>query len=644
MSILRVENLSKSYGAFDVFAGLSFSVARGDKIALVGPNGCGKSTLLRILAGVDQPNPGGRVYLARGTSVGYLAQTAEDSDARTPWELAQGAFAALHDLHARMTQIEHALAQPNLSPERAETLLETYGRLQQAFEQQGGYTVEARMRRVLQGLGFDESSWHRPMHALSGGQRVRANLARLLLAAPDLLLLDEPTNHLDTDAVMWLEAYLQAWEGTLIVVSHDRYFLDEVCDHVWEMTRGADGTARLAFYRGGYTEYVQQRAERQARAQAEYEAQQAFIAKQEEYIRRNLAGQNAAQARGRLRRLNRIERLERPTQQRIMHLQLASQGRSGDRVLETRGLVIGYARPLLRIPDLTLTRGERVAVIGPNGVGKTTLLKTLLKQLQPLAGEVRWGAAVQLGYFAQAHEDLLPDDTLIEALMRAQPDLTLSEARAWLGRFSFSGDDHFKRVAMLSGGERGRLALARLALQGANVLVLDEPTNHLDIPAQEALTEALQAFEGTLVFVSHDRYLIAALASQLWIISPQPGALPAEVHIFKGAYDEWRELQEREAIASSSQVPASASAPAKQDRAQADASKPRLSKNALQRRQAELEAVMQRIQALEAQLEAINQQMQQAGADFARLRALGEAYQQTEQALAEAWEAFERLS
>ncbi len=638
MAVLRVENLSKSYGAFDVFTGLEFSVARGDKIALVGANGCGKSTLLRVLAGVEQPNPGGHVHRARGARFGYLAQTAEEADARTPWQLACNAFENLNSLRARMMQIEQTLAQPNLDAARAEALLDAYGALQQAFEQQGGYLIETRTRQVLHGLGLDETAWHRPMHALSGGQRVRANLAHLLLASPDVLLLDEPTNHLDAQAVEWLERFLQAWEGTLIVVSHDRYFLDEVCDHVWEMTRSAEGGARLAFYRGGYTEFVQQRAERQARAQAEYEAQQAYIAKQEEYIRRNLAGQNSAQARGRLRRLNRLERLERPVQQRMLRLQWSSAGRSGDRVLETRGLVVGYERALLQMPDLVLTRGERVAVIGPNGAGKTSLLKTLIGQVRPFAGEVRWGAGVRVGYFAQAHEDLDPNQTLVEALLHSCPDLSLGEARAWLGRFLFSGDDHSKRVAMLSGGERGRLALARLALQGANVLLLDEPTNHLDIPAQEALTEALQRFEGTLVFVSHDRYLIAALASQLWVVTPRAGVAPAEVQVFKGAYDEWREAQEHADSELASVRQSAKPAPAM------GANKPRLSKNALQRRQAELEAVMQRIQALEAQLDELSQQMQHAGSDFARLRALGEAYRQTEAALAEAWAAFERLS
>ena len=639
MSIVSGSNVGKSFGAFDVFAALSFSVARGDKVALVGPNGCGKTTLLRLIAGVEAPTEGA-IHVARGVTRGYLAQDAEQADERTVWQLAQSAFADLSALQQRMAQLEATLAGLDQRHPDAVRALENYGELQQAFELKGGYTIEARVKHILGGLGLAEPTWHQPMRALSGGQRVRANLARLLLQSPDLLLLDEPTNHLDQAGVEWLEGYLQAWAGALIVVSHDRYFLDEVCDRVWEMNRQADGRARLSFYRGGYTEYVQQRAVRQAQALADYEAQQAFIAKQAEYIRRNLAGQNAAQAKGRLRRLNRLERLEKPAQQRALTLRLRSGDRSGDRVLVARDLAVGYRengtpRVLFRAPELLLLRGERVALIGPNGSGKTTFLKTIIGALPPLSGELILGASVRLGYFAQAGEGLNPEQTLLEALLSARQDLTLSEARCVLGQFLFSGDDHFKQVKMLSGGERGRLALARLALQGANLLLLDEPTNHLDIPAQEALTEALQHFDGTLLFVSHDRYLIAALATQLWVIE-QAGGGEGQLVVFKGSYDEWREAR----------APASTAVPATEpNKASArPMPAPVLSKNAQQRRQAALAAVEQRIQALEAQLAALSQQMAQAGSDYARLRALGLAYQEAERALAAAWAEFERLT
>ena len=653
MSILSGVNVGKSFGAFDVFTGLNFSVARGDKIALVGPNGCGKTTLLRLIAGEDTPNAGGHLHVARNVRRGYLAQTSEDADERTVWQLAQSAFAELNDLQQRLSQIEHDLARLDRHAQQAARLLEAYGELQHAFELKGGYEVESKIRRVLSGLGLTEGTWHRPMAALSGGQRVRASLARLLLQSPDLLLLDEPTNHLDQQGVEWLEDYLQTWEGTLIVVSHDRYFLDEVCDSVWEISKRPDGGARLEFYRGGYTEYVQQRAERRERAMAEYEAQREFIQKQEDYIRRNIAGQNTSQARGRLRRLNRLERLERPMQQRSLSLRLHAGVRSGDRVLETCSLTIGYrigngelgtaagSSPdscicLFTAPDLLLVRGDRVALIGPNGAGKTTFLKTIIGDVPPLAGELKLGAGVRIGYFAQASEGLNPDNTLLQELFSAHDGLKLSEARDVLGRFLFSGDDHFKKVAVLSGGERGRLALAKLTLQGANFLLLDEPTNHLDIPSQEALTEALQRFDGTLLFVSHDRYLIAALATQLWILARgDDGAM--RMTFFKGAYDEWREARD--------EMEAKPADPAKVNGAsRAISPAPTISKNALQQRQAKLEAIEQRIQNLEGQLAELSRQMERAGSDYARLQALGEAYRAAERELAAAWAEFEKLA
>jgi len=653
MSILSGVNVGKSFGAFDVFTGLNFSVARGDKIALVGPNGCGKTTLLRLIAGEDTPNAGGHLHVARNVRRGYLAQTSEDADERTVWQLAQSAFAELNDLQQRLSQIEHDLARLDRHAQQAARLLEAYGELQHAFELKGGYEVESKIRRVLSGLGLTEGTWHRPMAALSGGQRVRASLARLLLQSPDLLLLDEPTNHLDQQGVEWLEDYLQTWEGTLIVVSHDRYFLDEVCDSVWEMSKRPDGGARLEFYRGGYTEYVQQRAERRERAMAEYEAQREFIQKQEDYIRRNIAGQNTSQAKGRLRRLNRLERLERPMQQRSLSLRLHAGVRSGDRVLETCSLTIGYrigngelgtaagSSPdscicLFTAPDLLLVRGDRVALIGPNGAGKTTFLKTIIGDVPPLAGELKLGAGVRIGYFAQASEGLNPDNTLLQELFSAHDGLKLSEARDVLGRFLFSGDDHFKKVAVLSGGERGRLALAKLTLQGANFLLLDEPTNHLDIPSQEALTEALQRFDGTLLFVSHDRYLIAALATQLWILARgDDGAM--RMTFFKGAYDEWREARD--------EMEAKPADPAKVNGAsRAISPAPTISKNALQQRQAKLEAIEQRIQNLEGQLAELSRQMERAGSDYARLQKLGEAYRATERELAAAWAEFEKLA
>ncbi|MBX7215045.1 MAG: ABC-F family ATP-binding cassette domain-containing protein [Thermoflexales bacterium] len=637
MSVLTGSALTRSYGAFDVFTEIDVSVAHGDKIALVGPNGCGKTTLLRILAGVDEPSRG-NVHVARDVTRGYLAQTAEDSSNDTVWQACRSAFGELNRMAERLATLEVAMARPET---QAEALAE-YGPLQHQFEARGGYTLDAQIKRVLTGLGFKPGEETQAVARLSGGQRVRAALARLLLQSPDILFLDEPTNHLDTAGIEWLEGYLQEWPGTLIVVSHDRYFMDEVAERIWEMQVFApSGDARrvtLDAYRGGYTDFVAQREARRERQLKEFEAQREEIAKQEEYIRRNIAGQNTLQAKGRLKRLNRLERLEKPIEQRVMSLRVSGGGRSGNIVLETHRLRVGYrdaARALFDAPDLQLLRLERAALIGPNGTGKTTLLKTILGELEPLGGSVKIGAAVKVGYFAQAHEGLSTDKTPLEELMDAKPGLTLPEARNLLGRFLFSGDDVFKPIGALSGGERGRVALAKLTLSGANLLLLDEPTNHLDIPSQEILTEALNHFDGTLLLVSHDRYLIAALATQIWAL--EPGAAGTTLSVFRGPYDAWVE----------SRLPAAAPAPAPLRAAAAPVPPPPVaaapSKNRERDRLRRLEAVEARITTLERQLAQLNWEMEMAGGDYEKLKSLGERYAQTERDIAAAWAELEKM-
>ena len=401
---------------------------------------------------------------ARGLRTGYLPQEAALDSPRTLWEECLTVFDGLRAQQAELRRLEAAMsARPG-----DEALLQTYGKLQHAFELQGGYTFETRIRQTLAGLGFAPDDLRRPLGQLSGGQRTRALLTKLLLAEPDLLVLDEPTNHLDIAAVEWLENYLREWKGALLIVSHDRYFLDQVAETIWEMTPAIEE------YRGNYSAYLRQREERYARRLEEYQAQMAFIEKEEEYIRRNIAGQNTRQAQGRRKRLERLleeARLSPPVQARSLHLRLEPAARSGDLVLRTHGLSVGYADEpsgaLFRVPDLTLTRGECAAVIGPNGAGKTTLLKTLLGQIPPLSGQVELGASLQIGYFAQAHEELHSDQTLMGVIEAAAPHLRPGEVRDYLAKFLFTGDDVFKEVSSLSGGERGRLALACLALSGA---------------------------------------------------------------------------------------------------------------------------------------------------------------------------------
>jgi len=469
MTVLSASNLAKSFGADDIFSGVSVEIPHGAKIALVGANGIGKTTLLEVLIRRQEPTAG-TVSPMKGLTIGYLPQRPQLVGDRSLWDEMMTAFADLRAREERLRALAERMSDPG-HPD-LEALIERYGREEHQFELDGGYTYETRTRQVLQGLGFAPEDATMPLAHLSGGQQTRALLARLLLGSPDLLVLDEPTNHLDINAVEWLESFLKTWPGALLAVSHDRYFIDSVITTIWEMAWGG-----IEVYRGNYSHYVRQREERHERQRKEYEAQQEFIAKEEDYIRRNIAGQNTAQAKGRLRRLERLKRdrlIARPRRQHHIHVNLKADLRSGDKVLMTYGLVAGYERerPLVTVPDITLYRGEAAALIGPNGIGKTTLLKTLLREIPALSGSARFGAAVQPGYFAQAHEGLDPAKSVLDELLTVR-NLPLSEARNYLAGYLFTGDDVFRPVSTLSGGERGRLALAKLSLDGANFLLLD---------------------------------------------------------------------------------------------------------------------------------------------------------------------------
>lgn len=630
MAVLSATNLAKSFGATDLFAGVSVEIPHGAKIALVGANGIGKTTLLEVLIKRQEPSAG-TVSHMKGLTIGYLPQRPQLSGERTLWDEMMTAFADLRAREARLAALAEQMSDPT-RPDLAD-LIERYGREQQQFELDGGYTYEVRARQVLQGLGFDAADFTMPLAHLSGGQQTRALLARLLLESPDLLVLDEPTNHLDINAIEWLESFLKTWPGALLLVSHDRYFMDSVVSTIWEMEWG-----RVEVYRGNYSHYVQQREQRLARLRQEYAAQQEFIAKEEEYIRRNIAGQNTAQAKGRLRRLERLKRdglIARPRQRHHIRLHLRANLRSGDKVLMTRGLVVGYHRnrPLVTVPDITLYRGEVAALIGPNGVGKTTLLKTLLHEIPPLAGNAWLGAAVQPGYFAQGHEGLNPDNSVLDELLTVRL-LPLSEARNYLASFLFTGDDVFRPVSTLSGGERGRLALAKLALAGANFLVLDEPTNHLDIESQEILQDVLAQYDGTILLVSHDRYLIDALATQVWDLQPEG------LTLFEGPYREYVAAREA-ARAAVQQTAPSGSSPA------IVASRPaRPGGLSPYQRQKRLDELEQQIARLEAELDALHDALSEASLRGAveRVRDLGERYASTEMALERALHEWEALA
>ncbi|MFZ5910563.1 MAG: ribosomal protection-like ABC-F family protein [Chloroflexota bacterium] len=667
MSLITVTSLSKSFGPVDLFSGVTFSVAKGARLALVGPNGVGKTTLLRILVGEEEASSG-TVASARGVRIGYLSQEADFEMRGTLWECCHAVFADIQRQQDELHRLEALMA----DPAHADEIMQRYGALQQAFEHRGGYTYQTRIRQVLTGLGFDQDDYALDLEHLSGGQRTRAFLARLLLSDPDLLLLDEPTNHLDIAAVEWLESYLAQWDGAAVIVSHDRYFLDRACNVILEML-----PAGFEVYHGNYSAYLHQRQERAERRQEVFEREKEKLLKEVEYIKKNISGQNVTQAKGKLRRLTRVvqaieqvgmeavlntnwsqldvetttspfgveeaERHVRALRSPVrtlpkLHLNLRAASRSGNIVIRTHDLQVGYpaeprrgipAKQLFSAPDIELRRLECAALIGPNGAGKTTFLRTILGQLEPLAGAVELGASLHIGYFAQAHEGLNPANTLMDEIDALMPGWLPGQVRDYLGKYLFSGDDVYKKVEVLSGGERGRLALAKLALQDTNLLLLDEPTNHLDIPSQEILQAVLDEYPGTILLVTHDRYLIDALATQIWEVSD--GSLT----IFKGTYSQMKEEREKEAARLAGQK-------AKVSEHRTSNIAPRKTKEE-RRKIAQMQELENHIAALERQLAELGAQLENPPADPVEVARLGEEYATIQHEMDEKLGEWERL-
>ncbi|MGA7616064.1 MAG: ABC-F family ATP-binding cassette domain-containing protein [Thermoanaerobaculia bacterium] len=548
--LYRFDDIEKSYGPHDILRGVTWQHNPGERVGLVGRNGAGKTTLFRLLLGLEEPDHG-RIIRANGLTVGHLGQHLNAPDGTTLFDLVLSAFQQVLAIEHRMRQIEHQLAEEGSDGEH-EALLDKYAQLQHEYEHANGYTIHSEVERVLTGLGFVREDWDRPIARFSGGQQNRAMLARLLLSGADVLLLDEPTNHLDLRGIEFLEEFLGTFKGSYLLISHDRTFLNRTVDRIVELAHG-----KLIEYPGNYERFVQLRAERHEQMAVEYERQQELVERTEDFIRRNIAGQKTKQAQSRRKMLAKLDQVERPeTDETLARFRLDAGPRSGSTALAIERLTAGYEKkPIVSDFSLTIRRGERYAIMGPNGSGKSTLLKTLAGRLFPIAGDVRVGHNVQIGYYDQTLGDLSPEGKVIDEIWNLDHSQTEQDVRDYLARFSFFDDDVFKKVRALSGGEKGRLALAKIMYVGGNVMLLDEPTNHLDVYTREALEDALEGFTGALVVVSHDRYFVDRVAEHV-IIVEEGGA---DVHA--GNYSEVVERFRREAAVISEKKTGAAAKP-----------------------------------------------------------------------------------
>ena len=535
MSLVTINNITKRYDPEIILDDISVAIAPEDRIGLIGRNGCGKTTLLKIIAGL-LTDIKGNVVVAKNVRIGYLSQEPELAHECTLKQEMLKVFEERLALEDKMLMLAE-----QMETQETPHLLQEYSRVQEKHERLGGYDYEHRINRVLGGLGFHEQDFNLPVNVLSGGQKSRATLAKLLLEEPELLLFDEPTNHLDINGIEWLENYLNTeFKGGVLVVSHDRYFLDKVVRKVWEL---AD--SEINIYRGNYSKYLEiKNVERLVDARA-YKIQQAFIAQEQEFIDRNIAGQRTREAQGRRKRLDRLEKVDKPKSDApTVKLNFSQDTRGGNDILRCHDVGKQFGDKVL-FTDLNfeVDRGDVVGIIGPNGTGKTTLFRMILGQEKPTQGEMWVGPTLKFGYYTQELEGLNTENEILEEVWELCPEKTPYEIRSYLAKFLFTGDDVFKRIGNLSGGEQSRVQLAKLLLENANVLLLDEPTNHLDISAREALEKSLAQYTSTQFIISHDRYLLNSLATKMLIFETTKEG--THVHFFNGNYAEYEAEQQR---------------------------------------------------------------------------------------------------
>ena len=631
MIILSAQHIAKSFGVNAVLRDVSLTVQQGDRIGLVGVNGCGKSTLMRILAGLDAQD-GGEISLVRGLRVGYLAQQNMVTSGETVWNELQKVYEQVFAMEKKLRELEDEMAHAHTDAQRFAQLSADYDRLTQRFEEADGYSWKSMVSGVLNGLGFKPAQYDQCVDSLSGGEQTRLCLARLLLQKPDLLLLDEPTNHLDMETLQWLENYLAAYKGSVLVISHDRYFLDHVCTGIVEILMGSSEQ-----YNGNYTRYIAQRQERFESRMRAYEIQQKEIERQQAIIARYRMfnrEKSIRAAESREKALDRMEKLEKPVDERAIRFSFEARRRTGEDVLQLTEISKSFGEKHL-FHDLTLRvrAGDRVALIGPNGVGKSTLIKIIVGEEQPDTGFIRYGSNVDIGYYDQHQSTLHADKTVLDEIWDRFPQMEQSNVRGALGMFLFTGDDVFKPIHTLSGGEKGRVALTALMLRKDNLLLLDEPTNHLDMDSREVLEDALTDFGGTIITVSHDRYFINRIANR--IIEMQPDGVTEYI----GNYDDYIERKNR---------PVAVEAEAGKTKTELEKEKRRekLSRQALRQLKIRAQEAEKAVGVKEAEIAELEAQMADPSlySDAQKSADVQHAYQKAQQALQtlyEQWEAAE---
>lgn len=631
MIILSTQHIAKSFGVNAVLRDVSLTVQQGDRIGLVGVNGCGKSTLMRILAGLDAQD-GGEISLVRGLRVGYLAQQNMVTSGETVWNELQKVYEQVFAMEKKLRELEDEMAHAHTDAQRFAQLSADYDRLTQRFEEADGYSWKSMVSGVLNGLGFKPAQYDQCVDSLSGGEQTRLCLARLLLQKPDLLLLDEPTNHLDMETLQWLENYLAAYKGSVLVISHDRYFLDHVCTGIVEILMGSSEQ-----YNGNYTRYIAQRQERFESRMRAYEIQQKEIERQQAIIARYRMfnrEKSIRAAESREKALDRMEKMEKPVDERAIRFSFEARRRTGEDVLQLTEMSKSFGEKHL-FHDLTLRvrAGDRVALIGPNGVGKSTLIKIIVGEEQPDTGFIRYGSNVDIGYYDQHQSTLHADKTVLDEIWDRFPQMEQSNVRGALGMFLFTGDDVFKPIHTLSGGEKGRVALTALMLRKDNLLLLDEPTNHLDMDSREVLEDALADFGGTIITVSHDRYFINRIANR--IIEMQPDGVTEYI----GNYDDYIERKNR---------PVAVEAEAGKTKTELEKEKRRekLSRQALRQLKIRAQEAEKAVGVKEAEIAELEAQMADPSlySDAQKSADVQRAYQKAQQALQtlyEQWEAAE---